>query len=199
MDGSRRSWDPRADEVGTGDLLRRTAERAIAYRAGLGARRVGARPGLAADELRARIGGPLPDGGEDPDAVVARLVADVDDGLVAMSSPRYFGFVVGGSVPAALATDWLVSTWDQNVFAYVPTPAASVVEEVAGAWLVDLLGLPPETSVGFVTGATMANFTALAAARHAVLRAAAWDVEEDGLVGAPAGPRRRRRATSTPR
>ena len=185
MDGSRRSWDPRADEGGTGDLLRRTAERAIAYRAGLGARRVGARPGLAADELRARIGGSLPDGGEDPDDVVARLVADVDDGLVAMGSPRYFGFVVGGSVPAALATDWLVSTWDQNVFAYVPTPAASVVEEIAGTWLVDLLGLPPETSVGFVTGATMANFTALAAARHAVLRAAAWDVEEDGLVGAP--------------
>jgi glutamate/tyrosine decarboxylase-like PLP-dependent enzyme len=185
MGGSRRGWDPRADEAGTSQLLRATAERAIAYRAGIRARRVGARPGLTADELRARLGGPLPDAGEDPASVVDRLVEDVDDGLVAMTSPRYFGFVVGGSVPAALATDWLVSTWDQNVFAYLSTPAASIVEEVAAAWLVDLLGLPPTTSVGFATGATMANFTALAAARHAVLRAAGWDVEEDGLIGAP--------------
>ena len=185
MDRSSRGWDPRADEAGTGDLLRATAERAIAYRAGLGDRRVGARPGLTAAELRARLGGPLPEGGEDPASVVDRLAANVDDGLVAMSSPRYFGFVVGGSVPAALAADWLVSTWDQNVFAYLSSPAASVVEEVAAAWLVELLGLPPTTSVGFTTGATMANFTALAAARHAVLRAAGWDVEEDGLIGAP--------------
>ncbi len=185
MGRSSRGWDPRADEALTGDLLRATAERAIAYRAGLGDRRVGARPGLTADELRARLGGPLREGGEDPAGVVDRLVANVDDGLVAMSSPRYFGFVVGGSVPAALAADWLVSTWDQNVFAYLSSPAASVVEEVAAAWLVELLGLPPTTSVGFTTGATMANFTALAAARHAVLRAAGWDVEEDGLIGAP--------------
>jgi len=185
VDGSRRSWDPRAAEAGTSDLLRATAEQAIAYRASLGERRVGARPGLTANELRARLGGPLPDGGEDPSTLVERLVADVDDGLVAMGSPRYFGFVIGGSLPAALATDWLVSTWDQNVFLYLPTPAASIVEEVAAAWLIDLLGLQPETSVGFTTGATMANFTALAAARHAVLRAVGWDVEEDGLVGAP--------------
>ena len=185
MDGSRRGWDPRADEAGTRELLRATAQRAIAYRAGVEERRVGARPGLTADELRARLGGPLPDGGEDRATLVERLVADVDDGLVAMSSPRYFGFVVGGSVPAALATDWLVSTWDQNVGLYLATPAASIVEEVAASWLVDLLGLPPGTSVGFTTGATMANFTALAAARHAVLRSAGWDVEEDGLVGAP--------------
>ncbi len=128
---------------------------------------------------------PLPDVGEDPLAVLEQLAAAVDDGLVAMSSPRYFGFVVGGSVPAALAADWLVSTWDQNAFAYLSAPAASIVEEVAAAWLVELLGLPPGTSVGFTTGATMANVTALAAARHAVLRAAGWNVEEDGLSGAP--------------
>ncbi len=185
MDGSRQAWDPRADEAGTSELLRAAAEQAIAYRASLGERRVGARPGLTADELRARLGGRLPEGGEDPASIVERLVADVDDGLVAMGSPRYFGFVIGGSVPAALAADWLVSTWDQNVGLYLSTPAASIVEEVAAGWLVDLLGLPPETSVGFTTGATMANFTALAAARHAVLRASGWDVEEDGLVGSP--------------
>lgn len=185
MDVTRRGWDPRAREAGTSDLLRATAEQAIAYRASLGERRVGSRPGLTADELRARLGGPLPDGGEDPATLIERLVADVDDGLVTMGSPRYFGFVIGGSLPAALATDWLVATWDQNVGLFLSTPAASIVEEAAAAWLVDLFGLPVETSVGFTTGATMANFTALAAARHAVLRAAGWDVEEDGLIGAP--------------
>jgi glutamate/tyrosine decarboxylase-like PLP-dependent enzyme len=102
-----------------------------------------------------------------------------------MNSPRYFGFVIGGSVPAALAVDWLTSTWDQNVGLYLATPAASVVEEVAAAWLVELLGLPPSATVGYTSGATMANFTGLAAARHAVLRRVDWDVEEAGLVGAP--------------
>jgi glutamate/tyrosine decarboxylase-like PLP-dependent enzyme len=185
MEGSWSTWDPPAAEASTSELLRAVAERAIAYRASLGERRVGARPDLAADELRARLGGTLPARGEDPAALIERLATDVDDGLVAMGSPRYFGFVIGGSLPAALAVDWLVSTWDQNVFAYLSAPAAAIVEEVAAAWLVDLLGLPPSTSVGFTTGATMANFTALAAARHAVLRAAGWDVEEDGLIGAP--------------
>ena len=178
-------WDPRAREGRTGELLRATAERAIAYRASLRERRVGTRPGLTADELRSRLGGPLPAAGEDPLTLVERLVADTDDGFVTMGSPRFFGFVIGGAVPAALAADWLVSTWDQNVGLYLESPAAAVVEEVAASWLVDLFGLPPGTSVGFTTGATMANFTALAAARHAVLRTAGWDVEEDGLVGAP--------------
>ena len=90
-----------------------------------------------------------------------------------MASPRYFGFVIGGSVPAALAADWLTATWEQNAVLYLATPAAAVVEEVAAGWLVELLGLPAGTSVGFATSATMANFTALAAARHAVLRGAA--------------------------
>jgi len=122
---------------------------------------------------------------EIPLEVVERLATAAETGLVATAGPRFFGFVVGGSLPAALAADWLTSTWDQNGGLYVLSPAAAVVEEVAAAWLVELLGLPMETSVGFVTGATMANFTALAAARHGVLAAAGWDVERQGLQGAP--------------
>ena len=101
------------------------------------------------------------------------------------TGPRYFGFVVGGGVPASLAADWLTSAWDQNAGLYALSPAASVVEEVAAGWLVDLFGLPAGSSVGFTTGATMANFTALAAARHRVLERVGWDVEDDGLIGAP--------------
>jgi glutamate/tyrosine decarboxylase-like PLP-dependent enzyme len=135
--------------------------------------------------LREAMGGPLPEIGTNPTETVEWLSASANAGLVGSAGPRYFGFVIGGSLPAALATDWLVSTWDQNAFVYVSSPAAAVAEEVAGAWLVDLLGLPPETSVGFVTGVTMANFTALAAARHEVLARVGWDVERDGLQGAP--------------
>jgi glutamate/tyrosine decarboxylase-like PLP-dependent enzyme len=102
-----------------------------------------------------------------------------------MGGPRYFGFVIGGSVPASLAADWLTSTWDQNAGLYLGTPSAAIVEEVAGDWLVELFGFPKETSVGFTTGATTATFTALAAARHSVLRRAGWDVEADGLIGGP--------------
>ena len=101
-----------------------------------------------------------------------------------MAGPRYFGFVIGGHLPAALAADWLTSAWDQNAGLYVSPPASSVVEEVAAGWLLEILGLPRTASVGFTTGCTMANFTALAAARHAVLRAG-WDVEARGLFGAP--------------
>jgi glutamate/tyrosine decarboxylase-like PLP-dependent enzyme len=104
---------------------------------------------------------------------------------VATSGPRYFGFVTGGALPAAVAADWLAAIWDQPAGLYVLSPAASVIEEVAGGWLLDVLGLPPEASVGFVTGCHMANFTALAAARHEMLRRAGWDVEADGLTGAP--------------
>ncbi len=177
---------PAEAESGTPDLLRHAADVAVAYRAALAERRVGPAPGLSAGDLRRTLGGPLPKDGRDPRAVVDELVAAVEPGLVAMASPRYFGFVIGGSVPAALAVDWLTSTWDQNAVLYLAAPAASVVEEVAGDWLVELLGLPAGTSVGFTTGATMANVTALAAARHAVLRRAGWDVEEDGLQGSPA-------------
>jgi glutamate/tyrosine decarboxylase-like PLP-dependent enzyme len=105
--------------------------------------------------------------------------------VVAEPSGRYFGFVIGGAVPASIAADWLTSTWDQNAGIFVGGPSASIVEQVAGAWLIELLGLPRQASFGFVTGGQMANFTALAAARHHVLARAGWDVERDGLQGAP--------------
>jgi glutamate/tyrosine decarboxylase-like PLP-dependent enzyme len=164
-------------------LLRRTAEIATAYLGSLDTRPVGGPVDLAA--LRAALGGPLPEGPSDPLGVVEGLATAADPGLVASAGPRYFGFVVGGSMPAAVGADWLTSAWDQNGGLYALSPAAAVAEEVAGAWLSELLGLPAGTSVGFVTGATMANFTALAAARHGVLARAGWDVERLGLQGAP--------------
>jgi glutamate/tyrosine decarboxylase-like PLP-dependent enzyme len=150
---------------------------------GLPERPVG--PLVGADELRARLGGPLPDGPGDPAEVVAQLAKLADDGLVASAGPRYFGFVVGGSLPAALAADWLASAWDQNAGLFALGPAAAMVEEVAAGWLTDLLGLPPTVTTGFVTGGQMATFAGLAAARHHVLAGAGWEVERDGLIGAP--------------
>ena len=164
-------------------LLARTASLATEFLGSLGSRPVG-RP-VDLEALRAALGGPLPEVGGDPLEVVQGLAAAADPGLVASAGPRYFGFVIGGSLPAALATDWLTSTWDQNGVLYAVSPAAAVAEEIAGRWLVELLGLPAGTGVGFVTGATMANFTGLAAARHRVLAAAGWDVERHGLQGAP--------------
>jgi glutamate/tyrosine decarboxylase-like PLP-dependent enzyme len=164
-------------------LLSETLMLANGYLASLASRRVGGPVDL--DALRAALGGPLPDGPTDPLTVVEDLAAAAEPGLVASAGPRYFGFVVGGSLPAALAADWLTSAWDQNGGLYVLSPAAAVAEEVAGEWLLELLGLPAGTSVGFVTGATMANFTALAAARNGVLARAGWDVERQGLQGAP--------------
>jgi glutamate/tyrosine decarboxylase-like PLP-dependent enzyme len=142
-------------------------------------------PRASADELRAGLGGSLPEKPTDARAVIAELAAAADPGLVAEPGGRYFGFVIGGTVPAALAADWLTSTWDQNAGLYVGSPAASIVEEIAGAWLIELLGLPPHASFGFVTGGQTAHFTALAAARHHVLKNAGWDVERDGLMGGP--------------
>jgi glutamate/tyrosine decarboxylase-like PLP-dependent enzyme len=135
--------------------------------------------------VRAALGGPLPERGEDPEAVIDALVAGADPGIVATAGPRYFGFVIGGSSPAALAADWLVSTWDQCAAFHSLSPAAAAIEEITAGWALDLLGLPPTASVGFVTGAQAANITCLAAARHAVLARAGWDVERDGLGGAP--------------
>src|SRR3954454_5745249 len=142
-------------------------------------------PRVTADELRATLGMPLPEHGIPARVVVSELAAAADKGVVASTSGRYFGFVIGGSVPASIAADWLTSTGDQNAGLYVGSPAAAIVEEIAGRWLVELLGLPEHASFGFVTGAQMATFTALAAARHHVLAKAAWDVERDGLQGAP--------------
>jgi glutamate/tyrosine decarboxylase-like PLP-dependent enzyme len=138
-----------------------------------------------ASDVREALGGPLPERGEEPEAVVRALAAGADPGIVASAGPRHFGFVIGGSLPAALAADWLVSAWDQNAAFHSLSPAAAAIEEVAAAWTLELLGLPAEASMGFVTGAQGANTTALAAARHAVLERAGWDVERDGLVGAP--------------
>jgi len=140
-----------------------------------------------ASAMRVALGGsePLPAAGEDPWAVVQALAEAADPGLVATAGPRYFGFVIGGALPAALGADWLATAWDQNAAMYVMSPAAAIVEDVVGGWLVDLLGLPAGSSVGFTTGATMANFTALAAARHRVLADVGWDVEAQGLFGAP--------------
>src|SRR5687767_8751948 len=136
-------------------------------------------------ELLAALQVPLSPHGEDGVAVLDALAEQAERGTSACASPRYFGFVIGGSLPVALASDWLVSTWDQNAGIYVISPLVSVIEDVAAQWLLELFDLPRDAGVGFVTGCQMANFTGLAAARHGVLRRAGWDVEADGLYGAP--------------
>src|SRR6185312_10175828 len=165
------------------ELLHETADLAADFLESLPDRPV--YPRVEVDDLRARLGGPIPDGPTDPADVVRELAAVGDAAAVAIAGGRYFGFVIGGAVPAALAADWLTSTWDQNAGLYVAGPAASVVEEVAGAWLAELLGLPRAVSFAFVTGTQMAHATALAAARNHVLAEVGWDVEERGLTGAP--------------
>ena len=135
--------------------------------------------------VRELLGGTLAEHGEDPEAVIEALAAGADAGIVASAGPRHFGFVIGGALPAALAADWLVSAWDQCAAFHSLSPAAAAIEEIAAEWALDMLGLPASSSVGFVTGAQAANTTCLAAARHAVLARAGWDVERDGLIGAP--------------
>lgn len=142
-------------------------------------------PRVTANDLLEEFGGPLPEHGMDPADVVDELAAKADPGLMAIASGRFFGWVMGGTLPAGLAADWMVSGWDQNAGMRYSTPATAALEESAGRWLLELLHLPPESDVGFVTGATMSNFTCLAAARHAVLAKAGWDVERAGLTGAP--------------
>src|SRR5215216_1588374 len=136
-------------------------------------------------ELLGRLGGALPEGPSDPHTVLANLVRDGDAGIVASVGPRYFGFVTGGALPVTVAADWLASAWDQNGAMYVMSPALAVIEDIVTSWIVETLGLPAAASVGFVTGAHMANFTCLAAARHEVLRRVGWNVEEHGLQRAP--------------
>ncbi|MPZ70721.1 MAG: aspartate aminotransferase family protein [Actinobacteria bacterium] len=137
------------------------------------------------EEIRAVVGGPLPEGPTTPHDVIADLARDLEPFVAAHASGRYFGFVIGGLHPAAYGAELLASTWDQNAGLYAVTPGVAVVEHVAQEWLLDLLDLPREASVGFVTGGQMANFTCLAAARDSVLRKVGWDVEADGLQGAP--------------
>ncbi|MCU1657014.1 MAG: putative amino acid decarboxylase, pyridoxal-dependent protein [Pseudonocardiales bacterium] len=164
--------------------LDRASAHARAWLASVPDRPVG--PRVSADDVAAGFGGGLP---EDPCPaadVVDQLAAAAEPGLMAIASGRFFGWVMGGTLPAALAADWLVSAWDQNAGLRYATPAAAAVEETAGAWLLDLLGLPEGADVGFVTGATMANFAGLAAARQHVLSEAGWDLDRLGLTGAPA-------------
>jgi len=165
------------------DALARTLDLARAYIASRAERPVW--PAATLTALRDALGGALPADPVDPSTVIDALARAAEPGLVTTTGPRYFGFVTGGALPATVAAEWLTAVWDQPAGLYVLSPAASVVEEVTGAWLIDLLGLPAGASVGFVTGCHMANFTALAAARHELLRRAGWDVEADGLQGAP--------------
>jgi glutamate/tyrosine decarboxylase-like PLP-dependent enzyme len=174
--------DPHAIET-TGALANRVAAHASAYLASMRERSVKAT--RSADELRSLLGGALPDRGDDPIRVIDAIADAGQTGTVASQGPRYFGFVTGGSIPAAIVTDWLVSTWDQNAQMFVMSPISAVVEQIVAEWLKQLFGLPAPWSVGFVTGAQMASFTSLLTARHELLRQVNWDVERDGLFGAP--------------
>jgi glutamate/tyrosine decarboxylase-like PLP-dependent enzyme len=164
-------------------LLAETANRAARYLTGIGNRQVVPLPANMA-RLEA-LGGPLPQLPSDPSEVLALLDDIGSPATVATTGGRYFGFVIGGSLPAALAANWLAGAWDQNAAMQVMSPVAAKLEEIVLEWMVDLLGLPSGSGAGFVTGTTMANFSALAAARTALLKHAGWDVEEDGLFGAP--------------
>ncbi|GAB2729317.1 pyridoxal phosphate-dependent decarboxylase family protein [Streptomyces bullii] len=164
--------------------LHQAYHHALRWLADLPERPVPARASV--EEIVRALGAELPDRPTPPADVVDLLASACDPGLTAFPSGRFYGFVVGGTEPAALATDWLVSAWDQNCVMRAVSPAYTAAEDIAGAWLLDLLGLPSDSAVGFTTGATMANFTCLAAARDAVLGRAGWDVARDGLVGGPA-------------
>lgn len=163
--------------------LMRAHEHATAWLDSLATRPVP--PQATVEEVAAALGADLLDGPTAPADVVDLLATACGPGLTAMPSGRFFGMVIGGSHPAALAADWLTSAWDQNSALRSLTPAHTAAEDVASAWLLDLLGLPASGAVGFVTGGTTANFTCLAAARGEVLRRAGWDVRRDGLTGAP--------------
>ena len=165
-------------------LLGDAAERATRYLEGLDGRAVA--PDPAAVSALAALDTPFPESGSDDREVLELLDRYCSPATMAMAGGRFFGFVIGGALPVAVAANWLATAWDQNTGLYNSTPATARLEEVALRWLVELFGLPAGTGGAFVTGATVANFTALAAARHTVLQRAGWDVEADGLFGAPA-------------
>ncbi len=164
-------------------LAHRTADLALAHLRGLTERPV--REQASPEELRAALGVALNDAPLPAAQVVEELVAAAAPGVIGSQSPRYFGFVIGGALDSALAADWMTSTWDQNAGIYSIGASAAVVEDVAGAWLLDLFGLPRDASFGFTTGCQMAHVTCLAAARHRLLAQAGWDADQDGLFGAP--------------
>ena len=163
--------------------LGRAAKHVRAWLDELSTRQVTAQ--TTAEQVRAALGDTLPDHPADPAEVVDLLATAAAPGLVATPSGRFYGFVIGGTLPAALAADWLVSAWDQNAGLRVVSPAHAAIEDLTAEWLLDLLNLPPGSAVGFVTGGTMANFTGLAAGRDAVLARAGWDIGSRGLAGAP--------------
>jgi glutamate/tyrosine decarboxylase-like PLP-dependent enzyme len=156
---------------------------ALSYLNSLDRNSVGATADL--HTLRGRLAKPLANAGVAPEEVIRELVRDVEGGIIGSAGGRFFAWVIGGSVPAALAADWLTSAWDQNAGLYATAPAAAMVEEIAGNWLKEILGLPKEASFAFVTGCQMAHATCLAAARHALLAKRGWNVEQHGLFGAP--------------
>lgn len=178
---------PIAESSGACDLqsplLSRAARHADRYLSAIRERHVGAL--ASGEDLRRLLRRPLPEDGEESGQVIDELARAGLDGTTASQGPRYFGFVTGGSLPAATAADWLVSAWDQNATVYAMSPMACVVEEIAANWLKNLLGLPATWSAGLVTGTQMASFTSLLAARHHMLHGVGWDVERDGLFGAP--------------
>src|SRR6266545_2007328 len=163
--------------------LQRAHDHATRWLTSLSDRPVPARASV--EEMVRALGTELPDGPSVPADVVDLLAIACERGLTAIPGGRFYGFVAGGSEPAALAADWLVSAWDQNCALRVVSPAYAAAEDVASAWLLDLLGLPAASAVGFATGATMANFTCLAAGRDAVLRRAGWNAAGHGLAGGP--------------
>jgi glutamate/tyrosine decarboxylase-like PLP-dependent enzyme len=165
------------------DLLRCAHDHALQFLRDLPQRHVGAR--ATREELLKLFRAPLSEAGEDGKRVLDLLASGADRGAVGSAGPRYFGFVIGGSLPVALAADWITSAWDQNSGIFATSPIVSVLEEVAREWLLELFDLPRTAGVGFVTGGQMANFTGLAAGRDAVLRRAGYGVEEQGMIGAP--------------
>ena len=164
-------------------LFQRALEHACRFRESLDERPPW--PALDPEAMARRFAEPTPERGEDGRAVIDALVRAAEPGLSASAGPRFFGWVIGASHPVGVAADVLTSAWGQNAGNHVAAPAAAAAEAAAAAWLLDILRLPPESSIGFVTGATMASFVGLAAARNAVLRRAGWDVEAHGLCGAP--------------
>src|SRR6516164_4765775 len=170
-----------ADEFGP--LLARTAGYIADYRRAAADALV--YPASDLDVLRSAIGGPVPEASSPPSDVIDQLISGMGPAVVASAGPRYFGFVTGGALDAPTVADMLVVGWDQLAFNYLSSPPSAIVEEIAGGWLKDLLGLPQGASFGFVTGAQAANTVCLAAARHHVLAAVGWNVEDAGLVGAP--------------